>query len=242
MSLPRVLFFGGGIQTSALAVLISQGKVKVDQAIFSDTGGEKPETYWYMANITGPMLKKAGVELRIVKNEQPSYQPDLYGFLWRIRDLPSLQQRRCSDHFKIRVINRAVGRDVTAIIGFSVDEVNRADRSRHKHPEFPLIDMGLSALDCRYIIMGAGIPLPMKSSCFFCPFQKVTEWLWLKKKHRALFDRALALEARFHEKRPEHLNSYGLLRGAPLRNISAGDQAVMALETELSCWTGYCGQ
>ncbi len=36
----RILSFGGGLQTTAMAVMVAKGELQIDKAIFSDTGGE----------------------------------------------------------------------------------------------------------------------------------------------------------------------------------------------------------
>lgn len=237
----RYLLFGAGVQTTAIAILIAQGKVSVDAAIFADTGGEKPETHWYMENYTKPLFAEVGVPFIVIRNEQPYYQPDLYGFLWRIRDIPSVHQRRCSDHFKIRPIDKAIGKEVTKLIGFSTDESYRALKSRHKWREFPLLDLNMTADDCRQVIRSFGWPLPLKSSCFFCPFQHPVEWNWLKTNHPELFEKALALEANYHDRKPNMKDYYGLLRGTPLRRMKAGLQPEMFSDIGESCWSGHCG-
>ena len=158
-------------------------------AIFADTGCERPETYWYMENYTKPMLSEAGIPLQIVRSELPSEQPDLYGYLWRHSDIVGVQQRRCTDHFKLRPIRRAVGRDVHFLIGFSADERNRTERTRSYWAEesYPLIELGLTGADCQRLISNYGLPVPIKSSCFICPFQTPFEGQWLKVKHPHLF-------------------------------------------------------
>ena len=40
-----IMSFGAGVQTTTLAILVAQGKVKCDAVVFADTKGEKPETY-----------------------------------------------------------------------------------------------------------------------------------------------------------------------------------------------------
>ena len=57
----RILSFGGGLQTTALAIMVAKGELEVDEVIFADTGAEKPETYWYMENYTKPMLEEVGI-------------------------------------------------------------------------------------------------------------------------------------------------------------------------------------
>jgi hypothetical protein len=48
---------------------------------------------------------------------------------------------------------------------------------------------------CERTIRDAGLPVPPKSSCWFCPASKKDEIIWLSQHHPRLLDRALALEA-----------------------------------------------
>lgn len=240
----RVLSFGAGVQTTAMAIMVAKGELKVDAVVFADTGAEKPETYWYIENYIKPLLERVGKSLQVLKREKTAYyEPTLYDFLWRIKDIPSVQQRRCTDHYKIRVIQKLVGTEGILLIGFSLDEAYRANRKKpKKYPrEYPLIDMGISVGDCRRIIQDAGFPLPLKSSCYFCPFQHPIEWNWLKNRYPDLFQKALDLEANYYERKPEMRERYGLLRGTPLWKMKDGLQPEMFLDIGHSCWSGHCG-
>jgi hypothetical protein len=44
------------------------------------------------------------------------------------------------------------------------------------------------------IIEQAGLPIPPKSSCFFCPFGSLDRWRWLYETHPDLYEKAMALE------------------------------------------------
>ena len=238
----KMLSYGGGLQTTALMVM-ARDKVDFDIAIFSDTGGEKPETYWYMENYMKQMAHEKGIRFEFTRSELPSCQPDLYGWLWRHGQIPPIRGRRlCSVKFKTEAVEKYMkGENYTTLIGFSWDEKNRAEKSeRFSHKEYPLIDLHLTSNDCRNIITGYGLPLPLKSSCFFCPFQHPTEWNWLKNKHPDLFRKALALESRYHERRPDMIE-FGLVRGFPLRRFKEGIQPEMFADIGNSCWSGACG-
>ena len=235
----RILSFGGGLQTTALAIMVAKGELEVDEVVFADTGAEKPETYWYIENYIKPMIP-----LTVIRNEQPYYQPDFYGFLWRKEQVPNIRFRECTDHFKIRPIKRYVGKEVVMIIGFSFDEMERAVNRKvvkWQTPEYPLIELKLTSQDCRGIIKDYGFPIPLKSSCFICPYQKVPEWNWLKNNHPDLFQKALDLEARYHHRRPDMKDSFGLLGGTPLWRLKEGIQPEMFQLEERSCWSGHCG-
>jgi hypothetical protein len=45
------------------------------------------------------------------------------------------------------------------------------------------------------VIQAAGLPVPMKSACFFCPASKRQEILWLREHHPELLQRALDIES-----------------------------------------------
>jgi hypothetical protein len=49
---------------------------------------------------------------------------------------------------------------------------------------------------CIVEIVKEGLPVPVKSACFFCPASKPWELLWLAAKHPDLFTRALVMEDR----------------------------------------------
>jgi hypothetical protein len=59
---------------------------------------------------------------------------------------------------------------------------------------YPLLDWGYDRERCKQIIAAAGLPVPMKSACFYCPASKKQEILWLQEHHPDLLERALAIE------------------------------------------------
>jgi hypothetical protein len=59
---------------------------------------------------------------------------------------------------------------------------------------YPLYDWRYDRPRCVEVIRAAGLPVPMKSACFFCPASKRQEILWLRERHPDLLGRALAIE------------------------------------------------
>jgi hypothetical protein len=59
---------------------------------------------------------------------------------------------------------------------------------------YPLMKWGCDRERCKRIIASAGLPVPIKSACFFCPASKKAEIAWLKEQHPDLMERALAIE------------------------------------------------
>lgn len=59
---------------------------------------------------------------------------------------------------------------------------------------YALQDWGIDRVECLRLIASAGLPLPMKSACWFCPASKKSEIVWLRDTHPVLFQRAVAME------------------------------------------------
>lgn len=59
---------------------------------------------------------------------------------------------------------------------------------------YPLREWGWDRERCIEEIERAGLPVPVKSACFFCPASKPHELVDLRRKHPGLTDRIIALE------------------------------------------------
>lgn len=66
--------------------------------------------------------------------------------------------------------------------------------AHHCDFQYPLIEWGWSREKLAEVIEDAGLPVPSKSSCFFCPAMKLDEVVQLKKRHPDLYQRALKVE------------------------------------------------
>lgn len=143
----RVLSYGGGTQSAALALMSAAGQLpKLDAVIFADTHGELPETYLYaeyverlLANADIPFIRVSAGSLEVALRATeptssnptpPAHVTNPDGSKGRISGY------RCSYDYKRRVISREVkklcgGRgawkrsNVEQWLGFSVDEIGR---------------------------------------------------------------------------------------------------------------------
>lgn len=138
-------------------------------------------------------------------------------------------------------------------IGISLDEISRANSRNsiaHERIVYPLIGIGddtglkLRRDDCSRIIRDAGLPVPPKSSCYFCPFHRPEAWQDLARERPDLFEKSAQLEdtlnaTRAHAgKDPMYLTRFGV----PLREAIDTDQPLLPLldDADGSCDSGWC--
>ncbi|MBV5330383.1 MAG: hypothetical protein JZU65_22585, partial [Chlorobium sp.] len=62
-----------------------------------------------------------------------------------------------------------------------------------------LIEHGIDREGCVKLISDAGLIVPPKSGCWFCPFQRKGQWTRLRREHPELYCKAQKLEARSME-------------------------------------------
>jgi len=189
-----VLSYGGGVNTTALMVMLVRKEMPFDVAVFADTGGEIPETYQYL-DVAQRYLERHGVEFKVVRSKSGT----LYDTCKRRNVIPSKIWRWSTRDYKITPIHayyRSLGTHIREYMGIAYDEVGRMKASKEDYitSEFPLIDWKMTREDCIAVIKSAHLPLPVKSGCYFCPFQDQHRWKELHDKHPELFEKALELE------------------------------------------------
>lgn len=161
-------------------------------------------------------------------------------------------RRNCTVDFKIMQVNR-VARELGATdtnpamigIGISLDEFQRMssdDPDRlYVRKVYPLIDLRLTRADCENIIRRAGLPVPPKSSCYFCPFHSMATWHELKNKQPELFDKAVEMEQTLNKKRAKiGKDSVWLTRKMRPLDQVVGDQSDMFDDIDDACESGFC--
>lgn len=262
----RVFSYGGGVQSTAALVLAAQGKVDFPVFLFANVGddSEHPATLRYVREVAMPYAERNGVvlhELRYTRRD--GRQPTLYEEVMgenRSVDIPmrvsngAPGNRSCTERFKIRVVDRwlkehGATADAPGVVGLgiSLDEFQRMRSDDPRYPfkrnEYPLIDMRLNRQDCRNIIERAGLPVPPKSSCYFCPFHRLTEWRRLKEEEPELFAKAAELERRVNEKRTGFGKDPLWLTNKliPLEQAVAGTQhTLFDDDVDDICESGFC--
>jgi 3'-phosphoadenosine 5'-phosphosulfate sulfotransferase (PAPS reductase)/FAD synthetase len=190
----HILSYGGGVNSVALLLHLLEEKEPLDEIIFADTGGELPETYTYL-KIMKKYLEEYNIPFKLVTSKSGS----LYERCERRRVIPSQVWRWCTRDFKIIPIYayyRSLGTQVNQYLGISYEERDRKRESGASYVSniYPLIEEKITRDECIDLIKKAGLELPVRSGCFFCPFNSVSRWVEIYKKHSNLYTKAVALE------------------------------------------------
>lgn len=181
------LSFGGGVNSVACALLGG-----FDEIVFCDTGCEWPETYKYLE-----WFSKDYPITVLTPGE------NIYDYCWRYQMVPSPQRRWCSRLFKVEPFRNYVEKPCFKSLGFAYEERHRAvlsveDGIEHR---FPLLEHDMNRHLCIELIKKHGLPVPSKSSCYFCPEMNIARWQELRRNHPDLFCKAEQLEKRNQEYR-----------------------------------------
>nr|WP_260988170.1 phosphoadenosine phosphosulfate reductase [Streptomyces sp. CFMR 7] len=263
----KVISYGGGVQSTALLVLAARREIDFSTFLFANVGddSEHPATLAYVREIAIPYAAGAGLEIHELERQRRSgatetlmqrlNRPDTRSIPIPVRMANGAPGRRnCTADFKIKVVGRwlrehgATAEHPAAVgIGISLDEIHRANRRRsesHEVIEYPLLDLGLRRDDCERIIAEAGLPVPPKSSCFFCPFRTVDAWRHQRRHEPELFALSVRLEETINRRRAAlgrdavYLTRYGIPLTQAIPDASPSDGSVD--EDEGVCDSGWC--
>lgn len=249
--------FGGGVQSMACLVLAARGRLDCKVFLFANVGtdSENPDTLDYVNNYSIPFARDHGIEFHELRRSTKKY-PDETLYQRLIREERSIRipvrqsgngapgTRWCTEHFKIAVIRKWLGTgNHTVLLGISLDEMHRARTHSgfdNITNEYPLIDRRLNRRACAKIISDEGLPVPPKSSCWFCPLHSTSQWQEMKRARPALFDSACELEKKLNDKRTRLKRDPVFMsqKQLPLGQV-IGDQPLLFEEFE-NCDSGHC--
>jgi len=206
--------FGAGVNSVALAEVLHHRV----EAVFSDPGCEYPETYEYL----GSYPHKVTTLHPIVEGCKTIEE-----WCLKLGHAPFTRFRSCSDKWKHRQLERYYEKPCEVSIGIAYDERHRArltEKGKIMY-RYPLVEQGITRDKCKEIIIEAGLSIPPKSGCWFCPFQSKASWWRLARHHPNLFERACRID---------ELNEKVRLREKGLRNLLPA-QAVFEEEDGWEC-------
>lgn len=265
----KVISYGGGVQSTAMVVLAATGELPhgpYDAALFSNVGedSEHPATLEYVRNVAIPWAAERGFQIHELKRVMRGGEERT---LWQdlMRDSKTINipirmangapgNRNCTATYKMKVVGKwlkehgaSEAEPATVAIGISTDEIIRVSNKKsmpYEIPVYPLIDLGLDRSRCMSVIRDAGLPVPPKSSCFFCPFHRPQQWAEMRRDEPELFEKAAQLEDVLNERRAKlGKDDVYLTRFAkPLREAisEAGQELPLFAPDTDSCDEGYC--
>lgn len=260
----RVVSYGGGVQSTALLVLAAQGKIDYPIFLMSNVGddSESPQTLKYVAEVAHPYARDNGLTMIEVCNtvhgnpvtllsELNRTDVDRWGMLpMRLERSGAPGNRKCTKDFKITPVyrwlraNGATRKNPALLaLGISTDEIQRAKPAYNElNPAqlktYPLLELGISRTDCVDIISDAGLPVPGKSSCWFCPYTPPSEWQRRRQEDPVMFLSGVDLETRLSARSEAH--GHGKLfmakKGMTLMDITNESSS----DDGGDCESGYC--
>lgn len=267
----NVVAYGGGVQSTALLVLAAQRRIDARVFLFANVGAdsEDPLTMAYLDRYARPFAAAHSIELIELHRVRRDGSPEtLYGRLTKAgsRSLPipvrmaggAPGTRSCTVEFKIRVTGRwlrqhgaSAATPAVVGIGISLDEVERVNNRRampYELPTYPLLDHDppLRRADCERIIAAAGLPIPAKSSCWFCPLHRPSAWAAMRRDRPHLFDQACEMEDLLNDRRaalgkdPVYLTRFGRSLRVAVRAAQAVLPGVDDPGDEGPCDNGRC--
>ena len=215
----RVISYGGGVQSTALLVLAARRVIDFGMFLFANVGddSEDPATLAYIQRYAKPYAALHGIQLiELLRRRRDGTAETLYGRLTKpgSRSLPipvrmsngAPGTRSCTSNFKVQVVGRwlkthgaSEATPATVGIGISLDEIERLTNRRataYERCVYPLLDHNppLRRIDCQRVIRSAGLPVPPKSACWFCPFHRPSTWAEIRRDRPEIFARACDLE------------------------------------------------
>jgi hypothetical protein len=225
----HVLSLGAGVQSTAIYLMALEGRLRLDAAVFADTQEEPAAVYQHLAWLMSKGTHKIPIITRTVgrlgddiingRNSTglPGAGIPAYTREGATGPANGKGKRQCTAEYKIRVIERAIRRDVLGLkprqrvpkgvtvhqhIGISLDEARRslnlrkrfAEKERLGDVHFPLLDLGWTRSDCERFNADR-VPHPVtRSACVFCPLKNDREWLRLRETDPSGWARAVEID------------------------------------------------
>ena len=265
----KAFSFGGGVQSTAALVLAAQGRMDYRTFLFCNVGedSENPDTLTYVHEVAMPFAARHGLNLIELQKVRRDGSVDT---IYRTMTRPESRsigipvhmsngapgRRACTLDFKIRVVDRYLKRrlsrktpGVQAVVGLGIsfDERLRVryplidDETPWKMRDYPFVESKIDRGQCIALIQQAGLPVPPKSSCYFCPFHSDRTWQELRDRQPLLFARAVALEQLINERRALiGKDQVFLSRKCKPLPMATSEYVQSSLFEEDICESGYC--
>ena len=202
----------GGKDSVAMALLMHE-RGEEFELMFSDSGAELPEVFWLLPRLAKylgrPLHVTAGASLFQWLIVHDYSLPSAWG-RWCTRELKSVPQDAW--------LERA-GNAESVCVGIRADEPRRIKDWATKGWTIrrPLVDAGLGREEVYALCRKHGLLNPIydwrtSTSCFCCPFQRISDWRGLLSHHPTLYKVAEEWEEQAAERGKHRWRQSGTLR------------------------------
>jgi hypothetical protein len=207
-----VISYGGGIQSTALVVLAMCERWPIDEIVHVDlVDAESPATREYVVRFREWLQREYRRDITVIERDlygDMLARPEFTPVPWHGKRERFMLSRQCTRQYKVQPLQRYLydrypGGRVGLMLGISVDEYHRmrdSSAARIEHV-YPLVDRRLTRWQCREVIERAGLAVPWKSSCWFCPYRSVRSQWSLVQRYPDLAGMARVLEDRINAER-----------------------------------------
>jgi len=194
----NIVSFGAGQNSTAMIIMMKNEGIKIDEIIFADPKNEMPKTYIFLKEFK-KWCEKNNLKFVTVQSKLGSLK-DYYASKNLI---PYRMFRQCTHKFKIIPINDYIKKEygiktpINMFMGIASDEKHRSKKISGRKQftyKFPLIEKEIDRKGCIEIIKKEGLSVPVKSGCYFCPFQVKREWIKLYEEYPNLFEDCIKFE------------------------------------------------
>lgn len=202
----QVLSLGGGVQSTALLLLVKGGRLpRPDIVIHSDTGSEMPHTE-PVIEFCRDICNEMDLPFAIVSSNHGK----LHEYYTSKQTVPVIGVRSCTMNFKVlpqrRFIREIVGNKNGKLLaecwlGITTDEKRRKIDSELKWigNKFPLLDLDISRRMCNTLLERHNLDVK-KSGCFVCPYAGRKHFIKLRRTNPELFKICLDMEEAYQER------------------------------------------
>jgi hypothetical protein len=215
------LSLGAGVQSSTLFLMACEGELRIDNAVFADTGFEPSAVYTYLDWLK-TQAERAGIPLVTVsygnirdnelsttkqvgaKGKYTLMPLHTVGANGKKAGQKGMLRRQCTSRYKIEPIQKWLRKQgatkyapVELLLGISWDESQRMTDSRvpiARHV-YPLIDRRMTRQDCIDWMTSRGYPEPPKSACIHCPYRRSAGWAKMRDEAPEDFAQAVEFDA-----------------------------------------------
>lgn len=192
---PLVVAYGLGVDSTAMLVGLVERGIRPDAILFADVGAEKDTTYAYLPIINAYLERHNFPTVTVVRyapqnfKHYPPYHTleqncltngtlpsEAFGFGSCSQKWKAAPQKKWLEAFAPARECWNAGGKVLRAIGFDDSCADQKRRYRAETIEdqrfdywYPLQEWHWDRETCKAKIAAAGLPVPPKSSCFFCP-------------------------------------------------------------------------